>query len=446
MKFYLRYFFVIAAFLFFSCKKDKNILGSNIQPANDSLSSFSGTNDIYAYTIKYDSIISYNSQYKFLGNNLDPYFGNTDIGIYLNSNTPQSNIDFGSTAVLVSSEIILTLDNNELCGNPSDSLLFNIFPLDSALDAKLQYYTSNRRLHNSGIILSSSIQHTTTVGGVPVIRIPLDTTYVGKLMRDKNNLADNATFQNAYRGFFIKATRLTMHEGVIFRCDLENGNSGFYIHYKANGLQDTVIKDFAFNFKGDASAKFNSVKFDKSTANVDLQKQLNGDSTAGGNNLFLKGMGFSRVKLRISNLKNYSDSFKISVNRAELILKVDAVNFPTLTATSVYTVPPSLVLLLDSADNKELVPRDMISTSSLVRYDGNYDPDNNRYVFNIARHVQYVLNGKTLNYGFYLVVADNNGVTTALRDQSIRRVILGGTKNFLFKPSFNITYVKFKKD
>ena len=229
-------------------------------------------------------------------------------------------------------------------------------------------------------------------------------------------------------------------EGVIRQFNLGDEQSGFFLNYK-NSPTDTVTLKVRFSFTGANSVKYNTVTYSTAQADLPLIKQLNGDTTAGADALFLKGMGTTKVKVLIPQLKQYSDSFPISVNRSELIFNIDE-SFPNL-GLSVYEPPPKLSLLPLDAKGEETQSKDQKDATDLVRYDGNYDKTNRRYVFNIARHVQAIMNGEINNYGFNLVVADPEGLNTLARDIYINRVILAGT-NKINKPKFSLSYIKLK--
>ena len=119
-------------------------------------------------------------------------------------------------------------------------------------------------------------------------------------------------------------------------------------------------------------------------------------------------MGVSRVKVYIPGIKNYSDSFNVAVDRAEVIFNLDP-SFPYQTG---YKPPSNLCLLPVDSINRETFALDQTDATDAVRYDGTFDSTANRYVFNIARHVQAILSGKKNNLGFYLVVANADELLT----------------------------------
>lgn len=443
---------IILITILFGCKKDHRVLNADIQPEDDLLNtSFTDTTRVYAHTIKHDRFISFNvDNIKFLGSNQDPHFGRTDVGLYLNSSIPNglTNVSFGSDAELISAEIILTVPSLDFIGNYNTALAYSVFPVTTALSTGSVYFSSNDSLHSKNSVLGSYTGTFSVMDNKLVLRIPIDNNYAKAILSNPQYLIDNATFQNTYKGFYITASSSNLdplnNQGYISKFDLGDVLSGFYLHYQTGG--PSAVKEnktYKFVFNGSSAVRFNTVKFDpQQSGNQFLNAQLNGNTASAEQNLFLKGLGGTRVKISMPSLKSYADSFKVAVNRAELILNVD----PSFTSPNgQYAAPPKLALLAIDSLNRESYTIDQLSATDMARYGGDYDETNNRYVFNIARHVQAILTGNKKNYGFYLVVANPEGINAIRRDNYAERVILAGTGKAL-KPVFNLSYIKFKND
>lgn len=451
------------------CKKDHSILNTAVQPSGDLLSSdFKSSLPVYAYTVKYDSIAAADDDYKYLGSNQDPVFGRMDIGLYLNSSMNLTYLNFGSEARLTSSEIILAkaIDSTSFMGNINAQLTYSVFVLDSLLDPTRIYYSNNTSLHNQKSLIGSCLGKLSLYNGQTVLRIPINNDYARAIFNNPQYLVNNTVFQSIYKGFYITSSGSSLsssgNQGVVFKCDLSNDVSGFYLRYQTGS--PSAIKDeqsFKFSFTGVTSVRFNTAKFDFTNGgNTNLiQQVVQGDTAAGSQNLFLKGMGATKLKVYIPSLKSYVDSaFTLAINRAEVVFKLDQdPNFENniQETSSRYIVPPRLLLLpMDSAGRETYAP----DQSNSYRYDGNYDVANKRYVFNIATFAQQVIKGQIKNYGFYLVVANTDVIygsvydgdtskelLTVRRDNYMERVILAGSGSSL-KPEFNLSYIKLKKN
>jgi hypothetical protein len=434
-----------------------------VQPGDDALNATTQSSSVYAHTVKYDSVISLNDRYKYLGSNQDPVFGRMDVGLYVNPNIPDGKtfVSFGDDAQLVSAEIILAIKDAGLsyAGNSSSPMSFTVFPQTDALNIDKIYYTNSKDLYTKTAMLGSYTGTLTPYEGKLTLRIPMDPGFASAILNNPRYLQDNATFQKTYKGFYIKSDIIS-GEGLIAEFDLQDAVSGFYLRYQ-NGTPSAtkVEKNFKFTFSGTniTPIRFNTMAYNPANGgNSKLLDQIvNNDTTAGATNIFLKGLGATKAKVFIPALKSMVDSFDLAVNRAEVIFNID----PNFSRTN-YPVPLRLCLFPIDSTGREKFAQDQLNVTDRTRYDGKYDSDNHRYVFNIARHAQAVLSGKIKNYGFYLVISNIESLTSYInfyngnskelllagRDHYIERVVLAGSNNSSLKPVFNLSYIKLKND
>lgn len=441
--------------LVFSCKKDKP-LGADVQPADDLINGqYSDTATIYGFTIKYDSVRTYQDGYKYLGSNQDPIFGRTDAGIYANFTLPNnvSNISFGDDAVLDSARVYLTFTQN-FVGDTNTILNYKIFGLNSTFDYVAPRYMHHNFSYNPTALCDANVKLSFN-GGFHTIVLPLDYNYGSGILNNNAALVNTTAFIAAYKGLYISTKSSFLNpvsaQGALMKIDLDNPVSGVYLFYH-NGAQtqSKTPKVYKFPFASDAAARFNHVDYNLSGANVYLAAQLAGDScqTAGANcngqqNLFLKGVGGTRAKIKIPFVRNYAKDCHIAVNRAEIVFKVDQ---SFITTGGQYNPPSMISLVAIDSLGKEAYLKDQYYTSDLIHFGGTYDDVNKQYVFNIARHIQDIVDGKLKNYGFYLVVANPDGNYVARRDDRAERVVLGGRYNALYAPQFKLTYIRFPND
>ena len=229
-------------------------MGVEVQPGEDGLNAdYVGNIAVTAHTLPYDSVLSFNDGWKYIGNNVDPYFGATYAGIYTKTHIWATNIDFGADSKLIAGEIILVLDNDWV-GDKTASLTYSVFPLDSVLQGSPSvYYSSNTRLHNKTALSVYTCSYSTMIipgssssALVPVLRIKLDSTYAKSLFFDTQNLTDNTTYQAKYKGYYIVGSIPNSGEGVIFRANLDHSYSGLHLFYTTAAIpQDTI--DFNFH-------------------------------------------------------------------------------------------------------------------------------------------------------------------------------------------------------
>jgi len=435
--------------IFLSCKKDTNILGASVQDESDILNAqFSDTATIFAHTIYSDSTISFNDGVKFLGSNQDPVFGRTDVSLYTKFALPNNitNVSFGDDANLVSAEVVLAVKSVDFVGDYQTPLTYQVFEMSQNVPTGTINYSNFKNGYNAGNLLGTYTGTFEVLNGLFLIRIPINNTYASAILNNPQYLINNETFQNTYKGLYITTKSSNLNpssaQGAITKMDLDNSLSGFHMYYQ-NGtvLASKETKTFVTTFGGTTGVRFNEFKYNYlNGSNNLLSQQLLGDSVAGSQGLFLKGMGGTRIKMQIPFLTNFAAKEKVSVNKAEITFKVDQ----GLNGSDIKYLPPLkiAILAIDSL-NREIFTYDQYSSIDFARYGGNYDSDNKEYVFNISREIQILMNGKRKNLGFYIVVADGDRAYTVRRDDRAERVVLGGTGSTLYKPTLKLTYIPF---
>lgn len=455
--------FVLPLFLLlFACKKDKNLLGVDVQPSEDALdANFSETSPVYGYTQAYDSIANFNDRYKFLGINKDPYFGISEVNMYLNPAIPggQIYLSFGDDAQLVSSEIILTAYNlrSTYVGNAAAQVTYSVFAITQKLQSTAWYYSNFKDGYGTDGLLGAFTGSYTTLNGKIVLRIPINKDFANAVLTNPQFLYSTEAFQNTYKGFYIKCG-LNNDDGTITKFDLEDEQSGFYLYYQNGSPSATKVdKKFRFAFGSDNNIRFSTLKQSFQGANSSLVAQVvNNDTTKGADNIFLKGMGVTKARIFIPNLKNYSDSFAVAVNRAEVTFNLD----PQFIQGVDYPSPPILCLVPIDSLGGETYADDQRNSVDAARYGGKFNETTGQYVFNIARYAQAILSGKSKNRGFYLVIGNADNLNNYInfrqgkakellylrRDVDIQRVVLAGSNNPTLKPVFKLSYIPIKKD
>lgn len=444
----------LSLLLVFSCKKkdDDSFLGLDVQPENDLVGlTMSDTSSIFLHTQKVDSVRSYNDQYKYLGSNQDPIFGRTDASIYTNFSIANNytNLSFGSNPVLDSAEIVIRFLGDAL-GDTTTVLTYDVYVINEKLLSTTSYYSHNT-IPKAVTKISTFTGKIKNRGSNLCLVLPLDNTFGQYILQTNSNLTNNTAFQNAYKGFYITSSNSILGApgaGAIRRFDLDDNISGVNLYYHdatSSAFKGQVAQ---FTFRGVDALRFNNIKHNYSSgATSNLFNQINGvgtiDTLKGNTNVYLNCFGGTRTKVYLPYLKNFNDSQKVSISRAELIIKVDENISPY---NFNYSYPASLALIACATDGKEELVYDQLETTDFVKYGGNYDATNKVYTFNIARQMQKILNGEIVNYGFYLVNALPNRSAVIRRDNRLQRVVFGGKNNLNYKPTFKVTYIKYPYD
>jgi hypothetical protein len=129
-------------------------------------------------------------------------------------------------------------------------------------------------------------------------------------------------------------------------------------------------------------------------------------------------------KIWITNLNSWIDSMPVAIAKAELIIPVESSLIDT------YGVPSRLILVEKGDDGQYTAIPDFDLGDNY--FNGNYNPSNNSYRFNLALYLQEIIAGKRLQKGLYLIP-----VASAI---GANRVVLKGS-NFI---KLNVTYTKIK--
>jgi hypothetical protein len=442
--YYLRssYFFLLSVFFFLSCKKkeDGSVKGNYSDILGGYSVQYTDTFKIFGYTKKIDSVFSSNSSEKFLGSHQDPVFGRTDASILTNFSLPNNitNVTFGTNPYLVQAELNLILSSLDITGNLNTPLNFEVYLLQKPLQVNGFYSTNDYQLQ-SNVLVGNYTGTLVPVGDKLGLKIPLDYNFAQALITNTQALVNTTQLQTIYKGFFITCRNSNLNPsslpGFIGKFDLDHASSGLVVYYKPNGNDPTkTANTFTFTFKGINAKRYNMVQYQPFlSSDINLQKQLNGDTSMGNINWFVKGMNGTRVRIYIPGIKNLKNLGNVLISRAELQVYADPSKNPGT------TLPPDYLALFSSDSlGREMYTADQMSSLDFARYNGAYDAVNKRYVFNIPREIQQIVNGTKKNYGFWLVVANPDKTYASVRDNNLRHIVLGGNQSSL-RPKMIIT-------
>ncbi|MBA4409430.1 MAG: hypothetical protein C0397_08410 [Odoribacter sp.] len=439
--------FVCMVITFWSCTNDINDLGKDLLLPGDlvAVGKVTEKGTIKAYTLTDEKQRTDEPAYNLLGTFNDPVFGKTTADFacqFRLTGYP----DFSKNARIDS--LVLYLLYLETYGDTITPQKLKVYELASDLDIDQKY---DQDLNLKGLAKSEVLAEknyipkfkldslTNSYGStkknpkdtvIQEIAIKLDQKLIQKLMAaDSLTWSDNDKFLKYFKGLYIEAGDLNQG-GAIMRIYTLASGSRMVMHYH-NSENDSLYYNYNINENTARVSRFTH-DYSKTSFSANLNKQVNQDSL-----IYLQTTGGLRSKILIPDLENwtklipdYSDqSAKIVINQAELIFQVDTI----VSDTARYIPPQQLVLTAIDKDGKEYLPSD-VAFSSLY-YGGRYDSTDKTYRFNIAKHMQEVIEKKKENYGFHLA--------TAFRSASFRRVVLkGATSNTGIR--LEITYSKIK--
>lgn len=428
---------VLFLMVLMSCKKDGELFP---EFNNENLTiHFTDTMDIVTTLLLDDSIRTDIAGANLLGIYNDSIFGPASSSFYTEITLAGSNVNFGDNAVIDS--VVLTMKYvgaSSLYGSIIAPMTIDVHRLTQQL-TNSEYYSKDVLTYNSTPLGSISflpnltdtvqvIQNGDTTWQAAHIRIPLSNTFGQEILdagKDANFIVDNSALKNLVNGLYITPstnvtnTTLAVNEGAILYLDMNSSLSTLTVFYSnLNGPEQSY--SFIINSE---SKKFNH--FEHNYTGTEIGKQLTNvthDSTL----TYVQAMGGVKTKLMIPNLKNLASDGKIIVNKAEIVFPVSEIG-DNLAAI------PTLALTGINSNNEATFLIDYFESAAY--FGGTYNSTTKTYTFNIARHVQDLINNNTVDYGMYLIATGSS--------VQANRSVLNSFKHSSNKIKLNITYSKF---
>ena len=386
--------------IFYSCNKEADRIGINLQPEGDNLIVMvSDTTSIYAYSVLVDSIRTDETSVSLLGSYFDPVFGSSTSSIYTQVRLTTASVDFGVNPVLDS--IILAFEyTGEYYGDTSYTQNLKVSRMDKTIYADSLYY-SNQSVESTEELANYSFQPSPTdsifidtLKYKAQLRIPLNEEF-GQSILDApdDDLSSGDSFLEFLKGVYV-STEMMQWGGAILYFNLVSENSKMSIYY-SNDESDSLSYNFAIS---SGNARFmNFEHFDYENAGSEFRAQvINDDTTLGDEKLYLQSMAGVKVKFKFPYIKDWVKNNNIAINEARLTIN-------NYNPDDDFAAPPELVVLKTNDDGTSgLIPDQF---EGLSYFGGIYDSETGDYYFRISRHLQYLLTEDAEDYGLELVVS-----------------------------------------
>ncbi len=378
---------LIGLFILQSCKKEGDI-GLEQQIDEEGLyGKLVDTCTIKFFTIKDDSVISSNFVRNQLGDFHDPILGRTKASIAFQATLPKNNVDFGTGLTLDSIVMVLgypTTQADRFYGDSSSRMEINVYQLDQTISNDSIYYSNKsytikptaigtvnyKPSPNDSLTLQNIREDKPdTIAKVyPHLRIRLADAFGNELLSKSGQtaLSSNEAFLEAYKGFYVTATKLS-GDGGILSYDLTNSNRSYIVLYYKTATDTT---NFVFNVN---SSSANVNKYEHDYTGTEVASQL-ADSTLGNSKIFFQSLSGVKGKLRLPTLEHLLDSGDIAVNKAELTFK------PVSGTETPYTPITTIAVKGRYADNTEV----LLNTAS-------YNSTTKEYKVDLTRSIQFIL-------------------------------------------------------
>ena len=410
---------VLSALVFSSCNKKDEIGKDIVELPGDKLGvGFVDTMSILTYSQRVDSFATSQLKYNMLGSYYDDVMGTTTTGFYTQIRMPSNDLEFGNNVVCDS--VVLTLEYAFLYGEDTlDPQTIKIYELDEDMYSDSAYY-SNKVFavktpeigNNPNVIFN--LQDSLYEGENKVhahLRLKIDNSFGEKIL-DKSGsseLSNNENFTKFIKGLYVVADKKNSG-GSIAGIQLLSSFSRLAIFYHND--EDTTIANFIINENTARVQIYDHDDYVNASAPF-INQVINKDTTLGEQTVYLQPMAGVKTYIKFPYLTDYVKNGPVALNKAELLLNVDAL------LEDFEGAPPKIALVKKTFDNKLVYPED--KNEGDVYYGGVYDENKKQYYFTLTRHIQSIMDGKEKDYGMYLLI-EGSGI-------SPKRVIFGGPNN-----------------
>lgn len=422
-------FFLILLFLL-SCEEKDDIGLDQVKNEKQNVI-FSDTLTINAYSVREDSIKSNLPAYHLLGNIIDAEFGKTSAGFCSQVLLSKNNINFGNNPVADS--LVIWLAYNGYYGDTTAKQKIQIYEIDEDISLSNTYYSTRKVKHKpdmlAELIYKPKLTDSVSVGGMkyaPHLRIKLNNSFTQSIIQASinGNLTNNTQFLTFFKGFyFAPDTNYLEKNGAIIYFNLLLSHSKMTIYYHNDDGEFNL--DFIFDSN---CARFNVFNhYGYINAANSLKAQIYKTDTVTGNDLlFLQSMGGIKSKINFPFIKDLQKYKKIIINKAELVVKVDEINYNN-SSTGI----PDNLLLMRYNDSGTLIfaPDYYLGTDY---FGGTYNSDKKEYRFNLSLFTQYLLNDIYKDKNLYMMI---EGAAA-----NAQRVVINGAGAANNKTKLEITY------
>jgi hypothetical protein len=209
--------------------------------------------------------------------------------------------------------------------------------------------------------------------------------------------------------------------GSLLYFNMETTSSRLEIYYH-NTVEDEDSLVYWFDIDN-RNAIFTNVSHDFS---AEIENALDVNQSVGDEKLYIQSLAGTRIRANFPHLRELNELGGVAINKAELVVPVNEESLDD------FALPSILSVNNINAGDSALVIIDSFEPDGISYYGGTYDSENQEYVFNIARHLQSILNNpEETDYGIYI---------TSLNAVDARRAVLNGPQHPTRPMKLRMTY------
>ncbi len=420
---------LLAIVVFTPACKDPELIGLEVLPEGEGYPvAWVDTFTVTVSTILDDSVVTSGLTSYLIGEMNDPDFGISKSELFTQFRLGTTNVSFSNVPQIDS--IILNLAYAGSYGTVNKLSGFQrlgVYSLGD--DLKDDTYYSNVTHNYNAVPLAQIGFRPDLISNVmvdtvlipPSLRIRLDPAFGQEILNSTSlTLSNDSAFVQAFKGLAIipENNGLVPGEGAILYFNMVSPFTRVELYYH-NAIEDSLKTFLPINTACATHTRFTHEYPSAITS-------ILGDEEAGKNQLYMQAMAGLKVKVEIPHLNNLRNLGTVAINRAEFVIPLADNDFSRY-------VPPSLLQAtgVDSANNSLfLIDRFEIEG----HFGGDYRSTTKDYVFNVARHLQSILNKPVTepDYGLFIVNSGNS--------VNARRGIFNGTAHAERAFKLRLTY------
>ena len=402
-----------------SCE-EPDLEGSDVLPVNDQPGIYTDTIGLTARTVTEDSLLgsSLTSPF-FLGSMIDAPIGKTEASFYTQVRLGGS-LTNGFQEKTIIDSVVLNLAYKANYGDSSALHHVSVYELGAPMNSNKKYYTTqdfqlreiNESLGNK--TFSPSQLDSIQVGDSrqPFLRIRMRKNFGIRFkehfIQSPQTFSDNAFFNTYFKGIYV--TDQTDGNGSIITLN-QNSTLNALVFYYRDAITDTIPKSYSFLINSNCSRnnrfkhQYNNTVFD----------------SINPSNLYIQSTAGLKTLIQFPGLMNLNATQTVSINKAELVVKLAAGSNSPLANHSY------LFAFARDSSGRNSIMSDAINGLLVGTFsDGEY-----RFI--ISRQIQRIISGQLSNNGIYLVASGSVG--------NAERTLLMGPADI----KLNLTYTLQKK-
>ena len=427
---------ILAFGILISCNKKPEYIGLDLVDDSKPFIGTDTTFDVYAYSVREDSVAADETSNNLLGSRYSEVFGLANAGFYSTLRLSFIYPKFGPNPVVDS--IILSMVYKGFYGNTNSPQHVRIYEMDTILSRDSAFWSnSNFKIIDTAELAnytfvpkpSDSIEVDTVTKIAARLRIPLNNSFGQRLLdADTTVYETSEKFIEYFNGIYVEAEDMVSPgEGSILYFDLVSdfSNVTIYYHNDTTTAEDSLSYVYLIN---NNSVRVNRIRHDyeKSLDNNFKQQILAFDTTLGAEKLFVQGLGGVRTVVKFPGVTEWLDSGIVVINEAKLIM--------TNMDYTEENEPPTSMLLFNTTDDGTFVFTIDQRKQGDDYFGGLYDEGSQSYFFRISLHLQDLMAGET-DLGLSLFP---NGKSIWANETTLYGTQAGGSQKF----RLNIIYSK----